>query len=227
MTTTNYTLTASNAAGTEVATVQVLVTTASQPSKGIDLPIIHSFAANPQIINTGETSTLSWSISNAQSFMISPTVFRQRGPIDATGNAPVSASVSPSVTTTYTLTAINNTGERSETATVTVNEALPHLNWTGTWDTNWGTMHLTQSMGKVTGTYSWDDGKIVGYISKNLTGDMLAGTWSEKPSYAPPDDAGDFEFKMAPDFNSFTGCWRYGSSGGWEDCEWHGTRLTP
>ena len=88
-------------------------------------------------------------------------------------------------------------------------------------------MHLSQSAGQVTGTYSWDDGKIVGYISKNLSGNILVGTWSEEPTYAPPYDAGDIEWTMAPDFNSFTGCWRYGSSGEWEDCMWQGTRIAP
>jgi hypothetical protein len=98
------------------------------------------------------------------------------------------------------------------------------LNWSGTWYTDWGNMQLTQSTGSVTGTYTWESGKITGSISKNLTGNILYGTWSESPSYAPPKDAGDFEWTMSPDFNSFTGKWRYGSSGDWNG-KWKGTRI--
>jgi len=226
--TTIYTLTASNGTDTKTASVQVIVSSVTTSPKSSTstsgLPVIHSFTSEPEIITAGESSTISWSVYNATSVTINPAVYRQLTPIPATGSAPVS----PSVTTTYTLTAANAAGARTETVTVTVISAtVVSKDWSGTWDTNWGTMHLTQSQGKVTGTYSWDDGKIEGYISKNLSGDMLAGTWSEEPSYAPPSDAGDFEFIMAPDFNSFTGCWRYGSSGEWEDCDWTGTRVTP
>jgi hypothetical protein len=98
-------------------------------------------------------------------------------------------------------------------------------NWSGTWDTNWGKMQLIQSAGSVTGTYTHDSGKISGSISKNVTGNILIGTWSETPSYAPTKDAGDFEFTMAPDFNSFTGKWRYGSSGAWSG-DWKATRVS-
>jgi hypothetical protein len=143
-----------------------------------------------------------------------------------TEDSPVTAIVSPSVTTAYALTAINEVGSVDQTITVMVIPQTVDLNWSGTWDTNWGTMHLTQSLGKVTGTYDYDDGKIEGYISKNLSGNILVGTWSEYPSYAPPDDAGDIEFTMSSDGNSFTGQWRYGSSGDWYG-DWNGTRITP
>jgi len=223
MTTTDYTLTASNEYDTVTATIRVSVI-AESTSTG--LPVIHSFVASPQEIDEGDTSSLSWSISNADSFTISPNVFRQLGSIVITEDSPVSAMVSPAVTTSYTLTAINDIGSVDETITVTVSPQTTGLNWSGTWDTNWGTMYLTQSLGHVTGTYDYQGGKIEGYISKNLTGDILVGTWSEEPSYAPPDDAGDIEFIMASDFNSFTGHWRYGSSGDWYS-DWTGTRVSP
>jgi|GEM_PF-812073 len=96
--------------------------------------------------------------------------------------------------------------------------------WTGTWNTVWGSlssqMHLQQTGNRVTGTYEWDNGKIEGLVS----GNTLTGTWSEAPSYSPPGDAGDFEFTISPDCNSFTGRWRYGSAGGWG--EWNGTRVS-
>ncbi|MBC8275717.1 MAG: hypothetical protein H8E40_12215 [Chloroflexi bacterium] len=97
----------------------------------------------------------------------------------------------------------------------------PQNIWTGKWESEeWGTMDLTQTGSSVTGTYTWDQGKIDGTVN----GDILGGTWSEEPSYAPPTDAGDFEFTLSSDGNSFTGKWRYGSSGEW-DGDWSGERI--
>jgi hypothetical protein len=95
----------------------------------------------------------------------------------------------------------------------------PAGTWTGVWATNWGNMELTQSDSSVTGTYAHDQGQIEGTVQ----GNKLIGTWSEYPSYAPPDDAGEFEFTMSPDGNSFLGRWRYDSVGDWE--EWSATRI--
>ena len=222
MATTDYTLTAGNEYDTVKAIVTVAVV-AESDSRG--LPVINSFLAEPEDITAGDTSSLSWSVSNASSITMTPGVFRQTDPIVITENTSDNATVSPSVTTSYTLTAINDTGSVDETITITV---WPQeiLDWSGTWDTNWGTMYLTQSLGKIAGTYDYDDGKIEGYISKNLSGNMMVGTWSEYPSYEPPDDAGDIEFTMSPDCNSFTGRWRYGSSGDWNG-DWSGTRISP
>ncbi len=83
----------------------------------------------------------------------------------------------------------------------------------GMWYTNWGEMMLTQTDNNVSGTYTWDDGKIEGV----LNGNVLTGTWSEKPTYSPPGDAGVIEFIF--NGNSFTGTWGYGDeplSGLWE-----------
>jgi hypothetical protein len=91
--------------------------------------------------------------------------------------------------------------------------------WTGTWDTIHGTMDLTQSKNQVTGTYG-DAGRITGTVS----GNTLTGTWSEPPSYQPPDGAGDFTFTLSADGNSFSGNWRYGSGTGDWDGSWSGTR---
>ena len=96
---------------------------------------------------------------------------------------------------------------------------IPVGTWTGVWETTYGNMELTQSDGSVTGTYEVNDGKIEGTVQ----GNKLVGTWSEPPSYAPPDEAGDIEFTLSPDGNSFVGRFRYGSSGDWG--EWTGTRI--
>lgn len=98
-------------------------------------------------------------------------------------------------------------------------EVLP---WTGVWESGqWGTMELMQSGNTVTGVYEWDDGKIEGTVSSN----MLRGTWSESPTYAPQNDAGDFEFTLSADGNSFTGHWRYGSESDWEG-DWTAEKIS-
>lgn len=95
---------------------------------------------------------------------------------------------------------------------------LPCL-WMGTWQTNFGDVSLEQSGDVVQGTYTHSDGKISGQVK----GKKLVGTWSELPTYNPPDDAGDFEFTMSEDCKSFQGRWRYGSAGGWNT--WNGKRT--
>ena len=89
--------------------------------------------------------------------------------------------------------------------------------WASKWDTNYGEMELRFSGDRVTGEYESDDGRIEGVVS----GRLMTGTWSEKPSYAPPKDAGQFEFTLSEDGRSFTGRWRYGSEGEWRS--WSGT----
>ncbi len=104
--TTTYTLTAANAFGTVTTAVTVTVN---------NLPTV-SLSASSTIITEGESTTLSWTSTNAGTLNLNP------GDIDVTGSE--SYSVSPVVTTVYTITATNAYGERSDTATVTVN-ALP------------------------------------------------------------------------------------------------------
>ncbi len=81
--------------------------------------------------------------------------------------------------------------------------------WTGSWETDFGAMELRQSGDKVTGTYDHDGGRIRATIS----GSRLEGKLSEAPTYKPPNDAGDVQLLMSADGLSFTGRWRYGSSG--------------
>ena len=72
-----------------------------------------AFGVQPQAIVQGQAATLSWNVTNASSFSISPAV--SSGPLPMSG----SASVSPSQTTTYTATATDSKG-RQATNTVTV-----------------------------------------------------------------------------------------------------------
>jgi len=77
------------------------------------VPIINSFSAYPSTINEGESSTLSWSVTDAASVTIDHGV----GTIALSG----STAVNPTTTTTYTLTATNATGSVTATTTVMVN----------------------------------------------------------------------------------------------------------
>jgi|GEM_PF-2615910 len=81
-------------------------------------------------------------------------------------------------------------------------------------------MEFQQSGNTLTGTYAHDDGRIQGTVS----GNKFTGTWTEVPTRSPPSDAGDAEFTLSDDCNSFSGKWRYGSSGGWSG-DWTGTRT--
>jgi hypothetical protein len=81
-------------------------------------PAITSFIANPTSITSGQSSTLSWAVSNATSVVIDNNV----------GNVTVvtSTGVNPNATTTYTLTAWGlGGGPVSQQVTVTVTAASP------------------------------------------------------------------------------------------------------
>ena len=77
-------------------------------------PLIVSFTANPTTINAGQSSTLSWQVSNADTVTITTL-----GTVALTG----SQAVTPAATTTYTLTATHGNQTATASATVTVNGA--------------------------------------------------------------------------------------------------------
>jgi hypothetical protein len=80
-----------------------------------EAPRITSFTANPTSISSGASSTLSWTVEGADSADIS-----EVGTVDPkSGTRPVS----PTKTTTYTLTAHNSRGSATRTVTVTVSAA--------------------------------------------------------------------------------------------------------
>ena len=80
------------------------------------VPIINSFSADPATITVGESSTLSWSVTDATSVTIDNAI----GSVALTGTT----AVSPTTTTTYTLTATNTAGSVTASTTVTVGSAL-------------------------------------------------------------------------------------------------------
>ena len=129
----------------------------------------------------------------------------------STGAPAVSGGPGPAYTT------VPGTVITSGTFTATAGVTEP---WSGSWDSDWGTMQFTQSGNEVTATYTHDEGRIKGTVS----GNTLTGTWSESPSYQPPDDAGDVVLTMAANGNSFTGNWRYGINTGTWDGIWTATK---
>jgi hypothetical protein len=83
----------------------------------VGLPAISYFTASPTAIGSNQTATLNWTVTGATS------VYLDGNLVTAT-----SQSVSPAVTTIYTLTATNSVGTASKTATVTVtNVSLPQI----------------------------------------------------------------------------------------------------
>ncbi|HLH43251.1 MAG TPA: OmpA family protein [Bryobacteraceae bacterium] len=113
--TTTYTVTATGAGGA-TTTCSIAVTVGSAA-----LPRIIQFSATPSIINSGQNSTLIWVVENATAVNIG-----------GLGNVAVSGSqqVSPSSTTTYSITATNAQGSVTATATVSVN-SIPAPSITG------------------------------------------------------------------------------------------------
>jgi len=106
--TTTYKLTATNSAGSVTATTTVTVST-------IPAPTINSFTASSTSISAGQSTTLSWNVSNASSISIDNGI----GSVAASG----SRTVSPGASTTYTLTAASAGGTRTATVTVSVQAA--------------------------------------------------------------------------------------------------------
>ena len=103
----SFRLTVKNTDGLQASATTSVSTTAPNAAT------ITQFAATPASIQSGQSSTLTWSVSNATAASISP----GPGTVDPrTG----SASVSPTQTTTYTLTATGATGNTTASVTVTV-----------------------------------------------------------------------------------------------------------
>ena len=93
-----------------VIAVLVLITGCSGTPSAV--PIINSFSADPLTITAGESSALSWIVTDATSVTIDNAI----GSVALTG----ATAVNPTTTTTYTLTATNTAGSVTATTTVAV-----------------------------------------------------------------------------------------------------------
>ena len=221
-----FTLTAVNSYGNTTATAQVIMTDSSTTTIYTGVPVINSFNADPLSVESGGYTVLNWSVSNAEAVIIFPEI----------GAVPVSGSLQIAVqqTTFFILQAANANGMVDESITVTVNNGFQDIldrDWTGDYNTNWGTMHLEQNGNTVTGTYAYQEGRIEGTLSPDSQY-VLLGRWMETPSFAPPRDAGDIYFSMDRHHSSFTGYWRYGYTGDYSitgdwDGSWTGDRILP
>lgn len=81
-------------------------------------PTMNSLNASPNPINRGQSTTISWTSSNATSVTITPTI----GSVGTSGNR----SVTPQTTTTYTAQAFGPGGSsQTLSRTVTVNQLAP------------------------------------------------------------------------------------------------------
>ncbi len=110
-----FALTAALAAGVGLASCSGGVSNSTNTNQGKGaVPTITSFTANPTGINAGASSTLSWMTSGATTISVAGSNFTSTNG---------SMSVSPAVTTSYTLTASNASGSATANATVTVSAA--------------------------------------------------------------------------------------------------------
>jgi RHS repeat-associated protein len=82
-----------------------------QVTRGVAPPTV-TISGDPEMIQVGESSTLTWSSTNADSCVIEPDI----GSVDANG----SSTVSPTETTTYTITATGPAGTATSQTVVTV-----------------------------------------------------------------------------------------------------------
>jgi uncharacterized coiled-coil DUF342 family protein len=83
------------------------------PVEVLRYPTIHSFDTSRSQIKGGQSSTLTWWVSNADEVRIEPGI----GTVSSLG----SKTVAPSTTTTYTIIATNKAGESRETSRIEVN----------------------------------------------------------------------------------------------------------
>lgn len=84
-------------------------------------PVIHYFTANPSPITGGQSSTLKWDVSGANTVGLTAPGFKVLHPLGTTDQL----QVSPTATKVYTLTATNSAGTVTDTATVTVTGSAP------------------------------------------------------------------------------------------------------
>jgi hypothetical protein len=93
----------------EVLEINPLYTANNVPTGAV--PAIGSFTANPATISAGQPVTLSWKVTGASYFVVSPGVGAVRGN---------SVVLAPTVTTIYTLYSTNAFGRSKKTVKVTV-----------------------------------------------------------------------------------------------------------
>ena len=130
--TTRYTLTAVGAGGRVTASTEIIVSTAAAeepppppaeeppppppeeapPPAPAEPPVVVAFEVSPTGIDSGDSATLLWNVTGADSISIDNGI----GDVAPAGTE----TISPTTTTTYTITAINSAGTSTETAELAV-----------------------------------------------------------------------------------------------------------
>jgi fibronectin type 3 domain-containing protein len=153
-----YTVDAYDAAGNHSA--QSSSATAATQASSLTSPSISSFTANPSTITSGNSSTLSWTVSGNPA----PTLSINNGIGTVSGS---SVNVSPTATTTYALTATNSQGNAtaSTTITVTIADTQPP-----TVPTNLTATAVSSSGINLSWTASTDNVGVTGYKVYRCTG---------------------------------------------------------
>ena len=142
-----------------------------------EAPIINFFSALPSTITEGESSTLSWSVTDATSVTIDNGI----GSVALTGTI----AVNPTTTTTYTLTATNTAGSVTATTTITVNPAVPVL-----------LINYPMDPGNTGG-----DNLNRGFYIKDFPGTSL----SQVDLWISANTAGDYTFELTARENTYDG----------------------
>jgi hypothetical protein len=117
LTTTTYNLEAINGTTRVTDTATVTVSTPTPPPPPPPAMPTASLTANPTSIQSGASSTLTWSTTNATSVTLNGAAVALSG----------SQPYMPTMTTTYTLVASNSAGSATATATVTVTAPPPPM----------------------------------------------------------------------------------------------------
>ncbi len=113
------------------------------------------------------------------------------------------------------LLACKNTGKGNDDGPEPATAANAAATFSGTWDTPWGPVAMTQSGTEVSGSYT---GPFTGTLQGTVTGNVLDATWVQTNG-----ERGKARLSLASDGSRFTGTWGGGSSatnGG----PWNGTR---
>jgi hypothetical protein len=166
-------------------------TATTPPSASVSVPIITSFTASPASISAGASSMLSWASTGAGSISITPGMF-------TAASASGFLSVSPTSTTTYSLSASNAAGMVTATATVTVSAASAGgplaIITTSCPDGTQGTAYVgcTISVSGGTPPYSFATSTNVNYptlpegLALNATSGQISSKWvGAQGTYAP------------------------------------------
>jgi len=95
-------------------------------------------------------------------------------------------------------------------------QALTTDQMLGYWTGSWGDMVIVTNGVTIGGVYTHDDGTVLGEIGAD---GVFRGWWTEAPSRAAPNDAGEVEFRLVqtPTGTMLDGRWRYDETGEWNE----------